>query len=185
MALTKRLYKEHETVITAQNMNDIQDSILALEQMAGIVPGEGETTKVINVINSAGTMTPASAARLGDGLYWMDLPLVFQDAGKTDSFEVSGLAAKNGLTWVVYATSAIGTTDDTGVLLEWSGPDLGGPQVTNVAVVKNADGITVTGTLKDGGEITNLITLDANGYPDKIVTDDLGVCTIGWEGFDE
>jgi hypothetical protein len=58
-------------------------------------------------------------------------------------------------------------------------------QVTDIKVVKNSDGITVTGTLKDGDEIKNLITLDANGYPKQIITDDLTGCTISWEGFDE
>lgn len=39
MALTKRNYVSGETVITAKNLNDIQDSIIALE-------GEGTTPQI-------------------------------------------------------------------------------------------------------------------------------------------
>ena len=102
MALTKRLYKNHQTVITAENMNDIQDAILALEQMAGIIPGEGETTKIINVINLTGALTAAQAANHPDGLYWVANPVTFQDATGALTFHLSGLAAKNGSTWLGY-----------------------------------------------------------------------------------
>lgn len=40
MALAKRNYVSGETVITAKNLNEIQDSIIALE---GTVGGDGET----------------------------------------------------------------------------------------------------------------------------------------------
>ena len=42
MALTKRNYVSGETVITAENLNEIQDSIIALESNGGITPTIGD-----------------------------------------------------------------------------------------------------------------------------------------------
>ena len=39
MALTKRNYVSGETVITAENLNEIQDSIIALESNGGVGMG--------------------------------------------------------------------------------------------------------------------------------------------------
>lgn len=128
MALTKRLYTNHQTVITAENMNDIQDAILELEQQAGIVPGEGESTKIVNVINSVGTMTAAEAAALPDGLYWVASPVTITDSTAAISFQLQGLAAKIGYTWLSYSTGQEGTTDENGVLTGWRYAAL--PQVT-------------------------------------------------------
>lgn len=186
MALTKRLYKDHETVITAQNMNDIQDAIIELEQMAGIVPGEGETTKVVNVINDAGNMTAAQAAAHPDGLYWVANPVTFQDSAKTESVEVSGLAAKSERTWCVYSTGALITTDENGVLLEWIIPDQSeeAPTATDIAVVKSDNVITISVLLEDGSTSEHKIILDADGYPEEIQVDDVSI-PVSWEGFDE
>lgn len=128
MALTKRLYKNHQTVITAQNMNDIQDAILALEQRAGIVPGEGETTKIINVINADSSLTAAEAAAHPDGLYWVEIPVTFTDSTGALTFQLLGLAAKSGYTWLSYNAGQEGTTDENGVLIGWRYTAL--PQVT-------------------------------------------------------
>lgn len=38
MALTKRNYVSGETIITAENLNDIQDSIIELEDKGGGAP---------------------------------------------------------------------------------------------------------------------------------------------------
>ena len=42
MALTKRNYVSGETVITAKNLNEIQDSIIELESNGGITPHIGD-----------------------------------------------------------------------------------------------------------------------------------------------
>lgn len=42
MALTKRNYVSGETVITAKNLNEIQDAIIALESNGGITPHIGD-----------------------------------------------------------------------------------------------------------------------------------------------
>lgn len=42
MALTKRNYVSGETIITAENLNDIQDSIIALESNDGVTPHIGD-----------------------------------------------------------------------------------------------------------------------------------------------
>lgn len=42
MALTKRNYVSGETVITAENLNEIQDAIVALESNGGITPHIGD-----------------------------------------------------------------------------------------------------------------------------------------------
>ena len=42
MALTKRNYVSGETVITAKNLNEIQDSIIELESNGGITPAIGD-----------------------------------------------------------------------------------------------------------------------------------------------
>ena len=42
MALTKRNYVSGETVITAKNLNEIQDAIIELESNGGITPAIGD-----------------------------------------------------------------------------------------------------------------------------------------------
>ena len=42
MALSKRTYVSGQTIITAENLNDIQDSIIALEKNDGITPHIGD-----------------------------------------------------------------------------------------------------------------------------------------------
>lgn len=181
MALTKRLYKNHETVITAQNMNDIQDAILALEQMAGIVPGEGETTKIINVINAAGTVTAAQAAAHPDGLYWVENPITLQNEAQSEQLEVVGLASKRGLTWYVYDNWSTGTTDANGVLLE-KDTLASAPAVESISVVKAEDTVTMTLHQEDGSSSICTITLYA-GEPENINIDGTDI-PISWEGFD-
>lgn len=119
MALTKRLYINHKTVITAENLNDIQDAIIALEQVVGIVPGEGEATRTICVINPNGNYTLAETVALPDGLYWLVNPIIFTNADATETFRLTGLAAKTGSVWVVYDTGSCCTVDDAGVLQSW------------------------------------------------------------------
>ena len=41
MALSKRTYVSGQTIITAENLNDIQDSIIALEKNDGVIPHIG------------------------------------------------------------------------------------------------------------------------------------------------
>ena len=42
MALSKRTYVSGQTIITAENLNDIQDSIIALEKNDGVIPHIGD-----------------------------------------------------------------------------------------------------------------------------------------------
>lgn len=128
MALTKVTYENHKTVITAQNMNDIQDAILELEKAAGNVPGAGEATRTIAVINPKSNYTASEAAALPDGLYWVENPITFTNADETESFSISGLAAKGGNAWLVYDTGRACVTDAAGVLTAWTYtalPDIG------------------------------------------------------------
>lgn len=120
MALTKVTYENHKTVITAQNLNDIQDAILELEKASGNVPGAGEATRTIAVINPRSNYTVSEAAALPDGLYWVENPITFTNAAKTESFSISGLAAKAERAWLVYETGRTCETDDAGVLIAWN-----------------------------------------------------------------
>lgn len=180
MALTKRLYKNHKVVITAENLNDIQDSILALEERAGIVPGEGESTKIINVINSAGTLTAASAAAYPDGLYWVAQPITFSGSTEGDTLEVVGLASKSGYTWLVYGSGGSGTTDSDGVIIEGSVqyPEMDLPEVQSVAVVEATDSAELTFSLEGGEDSVHTVTFE-NGRPVNINIDGTDV-PITW-----
>lgn len=42
MALSKRTYVSGQTIITAENLNDIQDSIITLEKNDGVIPHIGD-----------------------------------------------------------------------------------------------------------------------------------------------
>lgn len=53
MALTKRNYVDGETVITAQNLNDIQDNIRS--NLANVT--YNSSTRKIQKVNNAGTTT--------------------------------------------------------------------------------------------------------------------------------
>lgn len=48
MALNKRLYKDNETVITADNLNDIQDEIIANQQAIEELQKQGASTNIVN-----------------------------------------------------------------------------------------------------------------------------------------
>lgn len=128
MALTKRFYTNHKTVITAENMNDIQDSIIALEALAGIVPGEGEATRNISVVNRNGNFTLVETVGLPDGLYWFDNPVTFKDDTQTETFQLYGLVAKTENGWLNYDNGRSCITDDFGVLIAWTYASL--PDVT-------------------------------------------------------
>ena len=119
MALTKRTYKDHKVVITAKNLNDIQDSIIALEKVVGIVPGEGEATRTISVVNPNGNLTLAEAVALPDGLYWFKNPVAFTNEDQTETFQISGLVAKQETAWLSYDTGTACATDDSGILQVW------------------------------------------------------------------
>lgn len=56
-------------------------------------------------------------------------------------------------------------------------------RVTNISTVKADSTITATFTFEGGKVSTSEITIDDNGYPSKIVTDDIE-CSLSWEGFD-
>lgn len=128
MALTKRFYTNHKTVITAENMNDIQDAIIALEAFAGITPGEGEATRNISVVNPNGNYTLAETVALPDGLYWFVNPVTFKDETQTVAFQVSGLVAKADTAFLTYDNGRSCVTDDNGVLIAWNYTSL--PDVT-------------------------------------------------------
>lgn len=119
MALTKREYKDHQVVITAKNLNDIQDAIIALEKVVGAVPGEGEATRTIAVINPNGNLTLKEAVALPGGMYWVKSPITFTNEDQTESFTLSGLVAKEENLWLSYNTGTACTTDDDGVLQVW------------------------------------------------------------------
>ena len=57
------------------------------------------------------------------------------------------------------------------------------PQVTGISIVQEGQTVTVTSTMQDGGVRTDVITLDAGGYPVSITADGVQ-CAISWEGFD-
>lgn len=120
MALTKRFYTNHKTVITAENLNEIQDAIIALESLAGIVPGEGEATRNISVVNRNGNFTLVETVGLPDGLYWFVNPVTFTDDTQTETFQLYGLVAKTENGWLNYDTGRACVTDDLGVLIAWT-----------------------------------------------------------------
>lgn len=64
MALVKRTYTDKETVITAENMNAIQDAIIALENNA--IPRVAEVT--ILAANWVGAASPYSQVVAIDGI---------------------------------------------------------------------------------------------------------------------
>lgn len=138
MALTKVTYENHKTVITAQNLNDIQDAILELEKATGNVPGAGEATRTIAVINPRSNYTASEAAALPDGLYWVENPITFTNADKTESFSISGLSAKAGSAWLVYETGRTCEIDAAGVLIAWNYtalPDVTGEDDGKILIV--------------------------------------------------
>lgn len=58
------------------------------------------------------------------------------------------------------------------------------PKAVNGSIVRSGDTITVELSLYDGGITTSVVTMNENGYPTTIVTDDVDL-TLTWEGFDE
>lgn len=62
MGLEKRTYIDKETVITAKNLNDIQDAIIALE--AGMVHTAAPAARLVNV-----TLSASKWSLVSDNLY--------------------------------------------------------------------------------------------------------------------
>ena len=90
----------------------------------------------------------------------------FTEADKTEMVEAA-------LAELPISVSDDGYTDISGIR-----------QVTGTSVVKEGDTITIVRTLEGGVTSVTTVTLDASGYPSKIVTDGVE-CPATWEGFDE
>lgn len=114
MALIKREYKDQETVITAENLNDIQDAIIALEDGLFSIDNDksGEvitltdaakrgfrSLNVYGKTTQAGIPTPDAPVELVSvenpviGLYGKNLFTAYTDSSKTEngiSFSVNG-----------------------------------------------------------------------------------------------
>lgn len=114
MALIKREYKDQETVITAENLNDIQDAVIALEdglfsidndksgEIIAITDAAKRGFRSMNIYGKstqAGTPTPDAPVELVSvenpviGLYGKNLFTAYTDSSKTEngiSFSVNG-----------------------------------------------------------------------------------------------
>lgn len=112
MALTKRNYVSGETVITAENLNEIQDAIVALESNGGITPHIGDNGNWY--IGSTDTGKPSRgktgpAGTPGKDGAGMDITgatvgqiakiTAVDDTGKPTAWEPADMPSGGGETW--------------------------------------------------------------------------------------
>lgn len=103
MVLTKRNYVSGETVITAKNLNDIQDAIIALERNGGggmdiLGATVGQIAK-ISAVDSNGAPTalePADMPSGGGGREWVKIGEVTTVQDATKSTEIKFTKDVNG-----------------------------------------------------------------------------------------
>ena len=91
MALIKRVYKDKETIITADNLNDIQDAIIALED--GLFSVDNDKSGEVIEITDAGNRGFRSLSIFGkttqDGTPTPDAPVELVSVGDSGSITVN------------------------------------------------------------------------------------------------
>ena len=50
MALEKVTYEDNKTVITAKNLNDIQDALIAAQQELATLKAQGTSASIVNAV---------------------------------------------------------------------------------------------------------------------------------------
>ena len=139
MALTKRNYVSGETVITAENLNEIQDAIVALESNGGITPHIGDNGNWY--IGSTDTGKPSRGATGATG------PQGPAGAGMDITGATVGQIAK------------ITAVDDSGKPTAWDAVDMpSGGSSEDMRVIK-----TITITAADVNSV--YFNNDDNGLP--------------------
>lgn len=75
MSFTKRTYTAHETIITAENLNDIQDAIIAGEFLSGTGAPNSATVGAVNQLyRDENTGKEYVCIAVNDGVYtWEEL----------------------------------------------------------------------------------------------------------------
>ena len=95
MALTKRNYVSGKTVITAENLNEIQDSIIALESNGGVGMGitgatVGQIAKIAAVDESGSPTAWSPADMPSGGVSTVDLDTTLTQSGKAADAKAVG-----------------------------------------------------------------------------------------------
>lgn len=105
------------------------------------------------------------------------------DVEEPTSITVSGIATQGG---THRAELVVDMAAETAIFrwqaIEAEGGAADAVLATNVSVVKAEGTVTITATLKDGGESVTVIDIDENDTPTKITTNGVE-CPISWEGF--
>lgn len=134
---------------------------------------------------SGATFTPKVDAE--GNLSWtndraLENPATVNIRGATGEPGATGQAGKDGVDGYTpvkgkdYYTEADEAEMEAAVLAHFSHP-------SKFNVVKSGSTVTITAPLANGMTSTSVITLDANNYPVKVVTDDVE-CQVTWEGFE-
>ena len=105
MALTKRNYVSGETVITAKNLNEIQDAIITLESNGGVGMGitgatVGQIAKIY-AVDASGAPTAWSPVDMPSGGAAEEYELIFADTVTEDAAGYSRDTDANGNTFAL------------------------------------------------------------------------------------
>lgn len=141
MPLQKRVYSENVTVITAQNLNDIQDAIIALESNGGSGGSGGDVTGVKGSNESSYRIGNVNITKANIGL------------GNVDNKSASTLKAE--IMTSANIIDALGYTPS-------SGPSGGSTEYTSMTIDQATDGESTTPQV-----ITALVlnsAIEAKGY---------------------
>ena len=139
MPLQKRVYSENVTVITAQNLNDIQDAIIALESNGG--SGGGDVTGVKGSNESSYRTGNVNITKANIGL------------GNVDNKSSSTL--KSEIMTSANIIAALGYTPS-------SGPSGGGTEYTSMTIDQATDGTSTTPQVITAFVLNS--ALEAKGY---------------------
>lgn len=141
MPLQKRVYSENVTVITAQNLNDIQDAIIALESNGGSGGSGGDVTGVKGSNESSYRIGNVNITKANIGL------------GNVDNKSASTL--KSEIMTSANIIAALGYTPS-------SGPSGGGTEYTSMTIDQATDGESTTPQVITAFVLNSAI--EAKGY---------------------
>jgi hypothetical protein len=141
MPLQKRVYSENETVITAQNLNDIQDAIIALENNGGSGGSGGDVTGVKGTNESSYRTGNVNITKANIGL------------GNVDNKSAATL--KSEIMTSANIIAALGYTPS-------SGPSGGGTEYTSMTIDQATDGTSTTPQVITAFVLNS--ALEAKGY---------------------
>ena len=206
LGLPDSLYKRIDSIVIQFDKNKNKTEIIVKKGIAGEEPTPPELIRtdvvyelhLYQILREVGELSIVSdnIVDVRGSTYYCGIMNDGTSGGTSDIFlddtlTIAGKAADAKVTGdkiaeaKKIATDAQKSVDDLPISVSSEGyTDINGlRQVTNMTFVKNDSSITLTTKLQGEQSSVSVVTLDDNGFPEKITTDGVE-CIVSWEGFD-